>query len=156
MILPFTEYINLSYLSPSITTAPIYLLIFVSLTMENQTLSLGKPPQETSETIESRKDSIERARFSSEAVLRDSSIKESITKIIGGMFGFLILISSISNIEKDFKLKNKNPWVYSRIILDFTASGALIGYAAKNTLIGLAIGLVFGITMVIIERKMIV
>ena len=123
--------------------------------MENQIQTLEKPREEPNEIIESRKASIEKAKFSSETVLRDSSIKESITRIIGGMFGFLVLINSISNIEKDFKSKNKNQWIYSRIIMDFTASGALIGYAAKNTIIGLVIGLIFGIIMVVIERNMI-
>jgi len=116
---------------------------------------LEKPIYEKNETIESRKDSIEKAKFSSETVLRDSSIKEGITRIIGGMFGFLVLLSSISNVEKDFKSKVRSPWTYSRIILDFTASGALIGYAIKNTLIGITLGLIIGVIMVIIERKMI-
>jgi len=39
----------------------------------------------------------------------------------------------------------------SRIIMDFTASGALIGYAAGYTLWGISLGASLGLSLLIVE-----
>lgn len=100
---------------------------------------------------EGKKESIESLRYSTDTVLRDNNIKQIIGRIFGGIFGITILFSSITNVITDFKLKKRSPWIYSRIILDFTASGTLIGYTINHTIPGLFIGLGVGITTLIAE-----
>lgn len=100
---------------------------------------------------EGKKESIESAKFSAETTLKDSKLKETLGRTLGGILGVLVLLGSITNVVQDFKDKKKGPWTYSRIILDFTASGALIGYALENTLLGLKFGIILGLSVLLIE-----
>lgn len=100
---------------------------------------------------EGRKESIESLRYSTETVMKDNKLKEIFGRTLGGIFGFAILFSSITNVVTDFKSKKRSPWIYSRIILDFTASGALIGYALGETLIGISLGIAIGLIILILE-----
>jgi hypothetical protein len=107
--------------------------------------------QQSANIAEGKKESIESARYSAETTLKDSNLREGIGRGFGGFLGFLILMGSITNVIEDFKIKKKNIWTYSRIILDFIASGALIGYALENTLLGLKVGGIIGLTTLVAE-----
>jgi hypothetical protein len=100
---------------------------------------------------EGKKESIDSAKYSADAVLRDKSIGEVITKSISGIFGATVLFGSITNVIKDFRNNKKSPWVFSRILVDFLASGALIGYALGYTLIGIYVGSSIGVLTLIAE-----
>ncbi len=63
----------------------------------------------------------------------------------------MVLFGSVTNVIQDFKTKKTSPWVYSRIVVDFVASGALIGYALNQTLMGLITGFFIGIVTLIME-----
>lgn len=107
----------------------------------------------TMDLVEGKKESIDGARVSAETVLKDNRLKETIGRILGGILGLLVLFGSITNVIQDFKTKKRSPWVYSRIILDFVASGVLIGYALEQTLLGLLSGLTVGIIILLCELK---
>lgn len=100
---------------------------------------------------EGKKESIESAKFSAETTVKDSRIKETIGRSLGGLLGIFLLFGAITNVAKDLKAKKKSPWIFSRIIMDFTASGALIGYALGYTLQGLSLGVVIGILTLLFE-----
>jgi hypothetical protein len=104
--------------------------------------------------LEGKKDSIEGAKVSAETLMKDSKTKELLGRFFGGILGVMVLFGSITNVIQDFKTKKRSPWVYCRIILDFVASGALIGYALEQTLIGLSIGLIIGIITMLFELKL--
>lgn len=101
--------------------------------------------------VEGKKESIDSVRVSADTVLKDSRIRETIGRFFGGFFGIMVLFGSITNVIQDFKTKKMSPWVYSRIVVDFVASGALIGYALNRTLIGIVAGLIIGILTLIME-----
>jgi hypothetical protein len=103
--------------------------------------------------VEGKKESIDGARVSAETVLKDNRLKETIGRMLGGILGILVLFGSITNVIQDFKTRKRSPWVYSRIILDFVASGVLIGYALEQTLFGLLSGLTVGIIILLCELK---
>jgi hypothetical protein len=103
--------------------------------------------------LEGKKESIDGARVSAETVMKDNRIKETLGRIFGGMLGLLVLFGSITNVIQDFKTKKRSPWVYSRIIIDFVASGALIGYALEQTLWGLIAGFGIGIITMLVEIR---
>jgi len=105
----------------------------------------------TTDIAEGKKESIESAKFSAETTLKDSRIKETLGRSLGGFLGVLLLFGAITNVAKDIKDKKKSPWIFSRIIMDFTASGALIGYAIGYTLRGISIGAVIGLATLIFE-----
>jgi hypothetical protein len=118
--------------------------------MEN--ISLTKEPlNKTINFGDGKKESIESAKFSVDTTLKDAKLKDTLGRTFGGVLGGLVLLGSLTNVFEDFKSKKKNPWVYSRIILDFMASGALIGYALENTLLGLKFGLAIGALTLILE-----
>jgi hypothetical protein len=100
---------------------------------------------------EGKKETIESAKFSAETTFKDANLKETFGRTLGGILGVLVLFGSITNVIQDFKIKKRNPWIYSRIILDFTASGALIGYALENTLWGLKLGVAVGLIILMVE-----
>ena len=112
---------------------------------------LNQQQEQIYNLTDGKKESIESAKFSAETAFKDSNIKETLAKTLGGVLGLLVLFGSITNIIEDFKTKKKNPWTYSRIILDFTASGALIGYAFENTMFGLKFGIIIGIITLLAE-----
>ncbi len=119
---------------------------------------LGKASENASQPyridlIEGKKESMDGARVSAETVLKDNKTKELLGRIFGGLLGFLVLFGSITNVIEDFKTKKRSPWVYSRIMLDFIASGALIGYALEQTLWGLYVGLTVGGIILVCELK---
>jgi hypothetical protein len=118
--------------------------------METQQL-LNQQQEQIVDITEGKKETIESAKFSAETTFKDSKLKESLGKTLGGILGVLVLFGSITNVLDDFKTKKRNPWTFSRIILDFTASGALIGYALENTLIGLKLGISVGLIMLLAE-----
>jgi hypothetical protein len=116
-----------------------------------ETIIQQKPSDAGLDIMEGKKESIESAKFSAETALKDSRIKETIGRTLGGLLGIFLLFGSITNVIKDFSNKKKSPWIYSRIIMDFTASGALIGYAVGYTLGGIGIGFLIGIITLIAE-----
>ena len=118
---------------------------------------MGKSSEATTnytlDLVEGKKESIDGARVSAETVLKDNSLKETMGKMLGGILGLLVLFGSITNVIQDFKTRKRSPWVYSRIILDFVASGVLIGYALEQTLVGLLSGLTIGVIILLCELK---
>lgn len=118
--------------------------------METIQTNIQQTPQ-TTNIAEGKKESIDSARVSAETALKDSKIKETIGRTFGGILGVLVLLGSVTNVIEDFKVKKRNTWVYPRIILDFMASGALIGYALENTVLGLKAGLLVGFLTLLIE-----
>ena len=112
---------------------------------------INQPQNKIINLAEGKKESIESARFSVDTTLKDSKLRDNLGKTFGGVLGGLVLLGSLTNVIEDFKTKKKNPWVYSRIILDFMASGALIGYAFENTLLGLKCGIAIGVITLILE-----
>jgi hypothetical protein len=112
---------------------------------------ISKAANETVDFAEGKKESIESAKFSAETTVKDSRLKETVGRSLGGLLGILLLFGAITNVAKDIKEKKKSPWIFSRIIMDFTASGALIGYAIGYTLQGISLGALIGIATVIFE-----
>ncbi len=108
-------------------------------------------PIDTTISAESKKQSIESARYSSETLMKDSTLGKSIVRTAGGIFGSLILLRSIGGVLNDIKSEKMDSWIFSRVILDFTASGTLIGFAVDRTLIGMIGGLSLGILSLITE-----
>ena len=142
-------------MSPSFTTATLYLLLFHVLIMENNTTNLL--PLEKTENVlgmnslESKRQSIESARYSSETLLRDENIGRTIARGAGAVFGSLVLLKSVEGVREDIRSKKMTSWTYSRVILDFTASGALIGFSAGFTLYGIILGITLGVGSLITE-----
>lgn len=101
--------------------------------------------------VEGKRESIDSARVSADTVLKDSKIRDTIGRFFGGFLGLMVLFGSVTNVIQDFKTKKTSPWVYSRIVVDFVASGALIGYALNQTLIGIIAGFTIGILTLIME-----
>ena len=60
-------------------------------------------------------------------------------------------MNSVLSVRKDLKRKKIEKWVYSRVIIDFTVSGGLIGFALKNMMLGLEIGFLIGIFVLMSE-----
>ena len=118
-------------------------------TQKKQLLNEQQPSVIT--LTEGKKESIDNAKMSAETAFKDTTLKANVGRTLGGIFGFLVLLGSVTNVIEDFKKNKRNPWVYSRIILDFVASGALIGYALKNTLLGLELGVTAGGIILIME-----
>ncbi len=94
---------------------------------------------------------LESAKVSADSALAESKISSSIVSTLGGVLGVLVLFSSISNLAKDFRAKKTNPWTYSRIMIDFSVSGGLIGYAFGHMFLGLEAGFIIGILVLILE-----
>lgn len=101
--------------------------------------------------VEGKKESIDSVRVSADTILKDNKIRDTIGRFFGGFLGLMVLFGSVTNVIQDFKTKKTSPWVYSRIVVDFVASGALIGYALNQTLIGLITGFAIGILTLIME-----
>lgn len=101
--------------------------------------------------IEGKRESIDSARVSADTVLKDSKIRDTIGRFLGGFLGLMVLFGSVTNVIQDFKTKKTSPWVYSRIVVDFVASGALIGYALNQTLAGLIAGFTIGVLTLVME-----
>ena len=94
---------------------------------------------------------VETAKFSAESAAAERELEPSMVKGIGGFLGALILFNSIANVFRDVKRKKLNPWSYTRIILDFTVSGAMIGYGLGQMLLGMKSGLVLGLITLVTE-----
>jgi hypothetical protein len=121
--------------------------------MENVNLD---PSQEliihdSKSTAEEQIMKVETAKFSAESAAAEQELDTSIVRAIGGFLGALILFNSIANVYRDIKRKKLNPWSYTRIVLDFTVSGALIGYGLEHMLFGIQAGFLVGIFTLILE-----
>jgi acid phosphatase family membrane protein YuiD len=101
--------------------------------------------------IDNKKQSLDSARFSTDAAFKDKSIKDGVVRGLSGILGILVLSNSINNLREDFKNNKIDFWIVSRVIVDFTASGALIGYAFNNVLFGILIGAIVGLIALIVE-----
>jgi len=118
--------------------------------METQQL-LNQQQEQITDLAEGKKETIEGAKISAETALKDSRLKETLGRSLGGLLGVFFLFGSITNVLQDFRRNKRNPWTYSRILLDFTASGALIGYALEDTLLGLKLGIGIGVITLLAE-----
>jgi len=106
---------------------------------------------ETRSSSEEQIMKVETAKFSAESALEEEKIQRSTVKSIGGVLGILLLFNSVVNVIKDIKTRKINGWTYSRVLVDFTVSGGLIGYAFSNMLFGMEIGVFMGVIILIIE-----
>jgi hypothetical protein len=104
--------------------------------------------------MKARKDSLDGAKFSADTLYKDSTLKVMMSAF-SGILGSIMLLSAIGNIADNIKKKKKNFWIYPKTVLEFIASGVLIGYALGYTLIGLIAGAVVGVVLLAIEIKMI-
>jgi hypothetical protein len=101
---------------------------------------------------DSRRENVENARFSADTLSRDAQLK-NIARAFSGILGVVILFRAIANTIYDLKHPKKNPWIFSRVILEFTASGILIGYSLSHILIGMSLGFFTGAAIVLVELK---
>jgi hypothetical protein len=140
-------------LSPPFTTAFLYLVLFPIATMETtqQVQDVGEIHFEGRSSSEEQIMKVETAKFSAESALEEEKMERSTVKGIGGILGILLLFNSIANVIKDIKTKKMNGWTYSRVLVDFTVSGGLIGYAFSNMLFGMKVGIIIGIMILFIE-----
>jgi hypothetical protein len=98
---------------------------------------------------------VETAKFSAESAAAEQELDTGVVRAIGGFLGALILFNSIANVFRDVKKRKLNPWSYTRVVLDFTVSGALIGYGFEHMLVGIQAGFVIGIVTLLLELKLI-
>jgi hypothetical protein len=110
---------------------------------------------ESKSTAEEQIMKVETAKFSAESAAAEQELDTSIVRLIGGFLGALILFNSIANVFRDISKRKLNHWSYTRIVLDFTVSGALIGYGLKNMLFGIQAGFIVGIITLLIEVSII-
>lgn len=102
------------------------------------------------DALKARKDSLDGAKFSADTLYKDSALK-AMARTFSGILGSIMLLSAIGNIADNIKKKKKNFWIYPKTIMEFIASGVMIGYAVGYTLIGLIAGTGVGIVLLFIE-----
>ena len=106
------------------------------------------------EVLKARKDSLDGAKASADTLYKDSALK-ALARTFSGVIGAIMLLSAIGNFADNIKSKKKNFWIYPKTVMEFVASGVLIGYAVEYTMMGLVAGASVGLILVFIELWMI-
>jgi hypothetical protein len=145
-------------LTPALSSRPIYEVDIASNvphTISNNFSNNLTKDFSKEEISDSKKSSVDSAKYSADVALKDKSLKENFVSCLSFLFGLAVFFSSVGNVYIDIKKQRKSLWVYFRIIIDFVASGVLIGYALNYTIWGLGLGFSVGILAIVIELKMI-